>query len=181
MRTILCLFVITGVITVRAADLSDAEFKKAYDIDWDATCLVFPEAADPKSNLRKEMEIILAELNAGNSEIPSSPQINSKVAKMAVVRIFQRAALDGRVAPPVTPAPAPAAAPVLTNPAALMTLIQQEEAAAGQLKPYRNKVTYGSGKWAGKTKKELIAACVNQFAAAYGYTPIYEDGAPIEG
>ena len=179
MKTLASLITIllTFIASSLAQSVDSPEFKKAYEEDWRATCHVFPDASDPNSKLRKEMEVLLTELAAANNPDVSGPRANSKLARLAMVRIAQRDAAQAGAAPPV----AAAVAPSLTNPAGLMQIMQQEEALAGQLKGYRNKVTYGSGKWAGKTRKELVAWCVSQFAAAHGYTPLYEEGAPIGG
>ena len=97
-----------------------------------------------------------------------------------VAKQAEQAKPQAKVVPTVAPAK------VLVNPAPLVQMIQMETATAGvrRISGFRGTkpgALYTEGKWKGKTKEQLIAACVEKFAAQYGYRPVYEEGAPIGG
>jgi hypothetical protein len=149
---------------------------------WSQAVALYPEAADANSAMFKEMVKINKWLEQVKDPVCSVPDRKLRVAHMAAAKLGMP--LKGAV--PTTPDGTPAAAnQAMVNPAELMVLIQQEEATAGgtrsSTKDSRAGALYTEGRWRGKNKKELVAWCCEQFAAKYGYTPLYEEGAPVGG
>lgn len=148
---------------------------------WNQTLAIYPEAGDPTSALFGEMAKINKWLESTRDPVCSMPDKKLRIAHMAAAKLgMVRAAPAARAAAPV------AAVQVTINPPALITLIQQEEGGAGELRINRQHPAtipprYTAGKWSGKTRKELLSGCIQQFATTYGYTPIYEEGAPVGG
>lgn len=106
--------------------------------------------------------------------------------EMEQQKVQDEAKLAEQIKPQAKAAPVVAPAKVLINPAPLVQMVQMETATAGARRisgfpGSRPGARYTEGKWKGKTKEQLIAACVERFAGQYGYRPVYEEGAPIGG